>query len=184
MALESDYSRLKHGDKAPSFTLKGTDGKVHFLNEFRTSKALLVVFMCNHCPFVKHKIETIVELHREFADKGLAVVGINSNDPANYPEDDFEGMKAFAKEHGIEFPYLIDETQAVAKAYGASCTPDPFLFDAQFKLAYHGRFDDALSPGSRPTTAEMKEAIEQLIEGKDVSIQWKPSIGCSIKWKK
>ena len=98
--------------------------------------------------------------------------------------EEVPGMIDFAKERGIRFPYLIDETQDVAKAYGASCTPDPFLFDAQFKLAYHGRFDDALSPGTKPKTAEMAEATRQLLAGKPVTIPWKPSIGCSIKWKK
>lgn len=179
---ESLYNKVKKGEKSPGFTLKGIDEKEHSLKDFE-GKALLVVFMCNHCPYVKHKISVIVALDREFRDKGLQVVGINSNDPVNYPDDSFEKMKEFAKERGIEFPYLMDETQDVARSYGASCTPDPFLLDASLRLAYHGRIDDAVEPGTIPTTAEMKEAIQQLLEGEEVAVQEKPSIGCSIKWK-
>lgn len=184
MALtESLYGTVKKGSPAPGFSLRGIDGKAHSLEGFR-GKATLVVFMCNHCPYVKHKIGSIVALDREFKSRGLQVVGINSNDPTNYPEDSFEGMRAFAKERGIEFPYLVDETQEVARSFGASCTPDPFLLDSQLRLAYHGRIDDALEPGTVPKTAEMRTAIEQLLRGGEVAVQEKPSLGCSIKWKK
>lgn len=185
MALTpSRYDTLKKGDKAPDFSLEGIDGDMHSPWSFAGKKALLVVFMCNHCPYVKHKIGTIVALHKEFSGKGLAVIGINSNDPEEYPEDNIDGMKEFAKERGMQFPYVVDETQQVASSYGATCTPDPFLFDGNLRLVYHGRFDDALEPGTTPTTREMKEAIMQLIEGKSVTIQERPSIGCSIKWRK
>jgi peroxiredoxin len=180
---ESLYRKVKKGEKAPGFTLRGIDGKEYSLEGFRGKKAVLVVFMCNHCPYVVHKIGAITSLDREFRERGLQVVGINSNDPAKYPEDGFEKMKTFAKERGIEFPYLVDTTQEVARSYGASCTPDPFLLDSELRVAYHGRIDDALEPGTVPSTSEMRDAILQLIEGKPVTVKEKPSIGCSIKWK-
>ncbi|MBI4176447.1 MAG: thioredoxin family protein [Candidatus Aenigmarchaeota archaeon] len=184
MALTpSMYNRLKKGDKAPDFSLRGIDGKTYSLKNFHGKKAVLVVFMCNHCPYVKHKIGTIVSLHKEFRDKDVAVIGINSNDPLEYPEDNLDGMRKFSKERNITFPYLVDETQETAKAYGATCTPDPFLLDSSLRLAYHGRFDDALEPGTTAKTQEMKEAIQQLLSGKQVTIQERPSLGCNIKWK-
>ena len=183
MAVESVYNKLKKGEKVHGFSLKGIDGKKYSLEQFKGKKAVLVIFMCNHCPYVKHKIDAITFLDREFRDKGLVVIGINSNDAKNYPDDSFDNMKKFANERNIEFPYLVDETQEVAKNYGASCTPDPFLLNHELKLAYHGRFDDATHPGTIAKTNEMKQAIEHLLAGKPVTIEEKPSIGCSIKWK-
>ncbi len=181
MALtESLYTKVKKGDAAPGFTLPDLEGKQVSLDAFK-GKPTLVVFMCNHCPYVVHKIGTIVALDKEFPD--LQVVGINSNDVINYPHDSPEKMKEFAQEKGIGFPYLFDESQEVSRAWGASCTPDPFLLDAELKLAYHGRFDDALEPGTTATTQEMKDAILELLAGKPVTVQEKVSIGCSIKWK-
>ena len=185
MALtESLYGTVKKGSPAPGFSLRGIDGKSWNLEQLKGKKAVLVVFMCNHCPYVKHKISSLVALDKEFRSQGLQVVGINSNDPASYPEDSFEGMKAFAREQGIEFPYLVDESQAVARSFGASCTPDPFLLDSQLRLAYHGRIDDAIEPGTAAKTAEMRTAIEQLLQGEQVTVQERPSLGCSIKWRK
>lgn len=180
---ESYYKKVKKGQKAPDFSLFGIDGKKYLLKDYKGEKAVLIVFMCNHCPYVKHKISVITGLNREFRDN-IQIIGINSNDPTDYPEDSFEGMKRFAAERGISFPYLVDESQEIARSYGASCTPDPFLLDGNLNLVYHGRFDDALEPGTIPTTSEMKQAIQQLIEGKKVTIKEMPSIGCSIKWKK
>jgi len=174
---------MNKGENAPGFSLKDFNGALFELESFRGKKAVLVVFMCNHCPYVKHKIDAIVALDGEFRERGLQVIGINSNDPVNYPEDNTEGMKRFAKECGIGFPYLVDDTQEVAKAYKATCTPDFFLFDSNLKLAYHGRVDDAMEPGTEPSTQEMKKAIQQLLEGKEVTVKWEFSIGCSIKWK-
>ena len=144
MAKMESVISLKTGDNAPEFTLKGIDDKIHSLNDY-SKKGLLVIFMCNHCPFVKAKIEAIKELHGKFKDD-ISIVGINSNDSVKYPDDDFESMKTVAKEKGLEIDYLVDETQEIAKKYGAVCTPDPFLFDSDKKLIFHGRIDDAMNP--------------------------------------
>ena len=151
----SDYGKLKKGSPAPEFSLKGTDGKIHKLSSYAGKKGYLVIFMCNHCPFVKPKMGYIAELAGKYG-KDIQVFGINANDQNEYPEDDFETMKKVANEKGFSFPYLADETQEIAKSYGASCTPDPFLFDAGKKLAYHGRFDDAHGEAhSKGKTSEM-----------------------------
>ncbi len=184
MTLLKSLEKLKEGDKAPDFNLKGIDGKNYALNDFKDAKALLIIFMCNHCPYVKAKQETIKNLQAKYKDKGLAIIGINSNESENYPEDSFEGMAETAKEKNFNFVYLHDKTQEVAKAYGASCTPDPFLFDAEQKLVYHGRFDDALEPGQKATEFDMDEAIAAVLEGKKPKHNFLYSIGCSIKWKK
>jgi len=184
MVLLKSLEKLKTGYRAPDFSLKGIDGKTYSLNYFKNAKALLVIFMCNHCPYVKAKLEIIKNLQEKYKDKGLVVVGINSNESENYPEDSFEGMVETAKEKNFNFIYLHDETQKVAKSYGASCTPDPFLFDSKQKLVYHGRFDNALEPGQKPTTADMDEAISMVLQEKKPKYEFLFSIGCSIKWKK
>jgi peroxiredoxin len=183
MALTpSSYKVLGRESPAPDFRLKGTDGKEHTLSDFK-GRALLVIFMCNHCPYVQPKMEYFVQLQRKYGPK-LQLIGINSNDTAKYPEDSFGKMKEYSERYGFNFPYLIDETQQVAKKYGAECTPDPFLFDAGHRLAYHGRLDDAHGkPHSAGKTAEMEEAIMQVLDGKDVTVQSLPSMGCNIKWK-
>ncbi|MEW6722817.1 MAG: thioredoxin family protein [Candidatus Micrarchaeota archaeon] len=179
----SSYKVLGRGSKAPDFRLKGTDGKEHSLSEFR-GRPLLVIFMCNHCPYVQPKMDYFAELQKKYGPEGLVVVGINSNDTEKYPEDGFERMGEYAKRYSFNFPYLIDETQQVAKAYGAECTPDPFLFDSSHSLAYHGRFDDAHGrPHSDGKTSEMEDAIVQVLAGKEVTVQSLPSMGCNIKWK-
>ena len=181
----SSYQKLHRGSKAPSFHLPGTDGKDHSLQEFSKSKGLLVVFMCNHCPYVKPKIGKLVELDQQYRSKGLMVVGICANDSKEFPEDDLDHMKRFAKEKGIRFHSLFDESQEVPKSYGATCTPDLFLFDENMALAYHGRIDDAHGkPHSAAKTNELEEAIRQLLDGKEVSVQSVPSAGCNIKWKR
>ena len=143
-------------------------------------EGLLLIFMCNHCPYVKAKIDTLVKLHQRYGDK-IAIVGINSNDP-EYPEEGMDNMKQFAAERGIEFPYLLDDTQEVAKSYGATCTPDPFLFDRERKLVFHGRIDDALQPGDTPTEYTMANNIQKMLNGEKLDEEFKPSMGCSIKW--
>ncbi len=185
MALTySSYKALHAGGNSPDFSLPGIDGKTHSLRDFRKAKALLIVFMCNHCPFVQPKVGKLVQLREKYAKKGLVVVGINANDPLQYPDDSFENMKLFAKEKGINFPYLFDGTQETPKKFGAVCTPDPFLFDAGQKLAYHGRIDDAhKQEHSFAKTNELEEAIQQLLSGKEVKVQVLPSMGCNIKWK-
>ncbi|MEO9364230.1 MAG: thioredoxin family protein [Nitrososphaera sp.] len=171
---------LKTGSKAPDFQLKGVDGKTHSLSEYK-GRATLVVFICNHCPFVKARIGDIVALQSKFKPSELQVVGINSNDP-NYQDEGFDNMVKFSKEYGLNFHYLIDESQDVARAYGAVCTPDPFLF-VDGKLAFHGRINDAMEPEARPTVPVMENNVRALLSGKKLEKDFDPSIGCSIKWK-
>ena len=172
---------LKTGDGAPAFNLIGVDGKMYSLNDFN-SKTLLVIFICNHCPFVKARINDIIDLQNKFNVKELQIIGINSNDP-NYEEEGFENMKKFSKEYNLNFPYLLDETQEIAKLYGAVCTPDPFLFDHQKKLVFHGRINDAMTPESHPSIHIMEENIKKTLNSEQIEKDFDPSIGCSIKWK-
>ncbi|MCX8197000.1 MAG: thioredoxin family protein [Candidatus Micrarchaeota archaeon] len=183
MALLQSEQKLKAGDPAPAFLLKGVDGKMHSLQDYFGAKAFLVVFMCNHCPYVKAKFSRLNQIYEKYFPLGLKMVGINPNDAQQYPEDSFENMKRVAAEQKFKFDYLYDETQEVAKAYGAVCTPDPFLFDSQFRLAYHGRLDDALSPDKTPTKFEMERAIDAVLAGKKPPHDFLYSQGCSIKWK-
>lgn len=182
MVLLKSEVVLKTGDRAPEFDLFGIDDKKHGLSEFKDYTGLLVVFMCNHCPYVQAKTKALVELYDKFKDK-IAIIGINSNDPTIYPDDSFENMKKFAKEKGIRFTYLVDETQQVAKRYGAVCTPDPFLFDQNRKLIFHGRIDNAMSPEDIATEKTMIINIEKFLQGKKLGKDFDPSMGCSIKWK-
>ena len=181
MAKMESVISLKTGDNAPEFTLKGIDDKIHSLNDY-SKKGLLVIFMCNHCPFVKAKIEAIKEIHNKFKDD-VSIVGINSNDSVKYPDDDFDSMKAVVKEKGLEIDYLVDETQEIAKKYGAVCTPDPFLFDSEKKLVFHGRIDDAMNPDAVANEKVMINNIEKFLNGEKIEKDFDPSIGCSIKWK-
>jgi peroxiredoxin len=172
---------LKTGMQAPQFTLKGVDGKTHSLSDCK-GKATLVVFMCNHCPFVKARIGEIMELQSKFNPSELQVIGINSNDP-NYEDEGFDNMVKFAKQYNINFPYLIDDSQDVARAYGAVCTPDPFLLDSSGKLVFHGRINDAMEPEAKPTVPVMENNVKAVLSGKIIEKDFDPSIGCSIKWK-
>jgi peroxiredoxin len=176
----SSPQMLKTGSMAPGFTLKGVDGKMHSFQDHK-SKATLVVFVCNHCPYVKARIGDIVALQSRFSPSELQVIGINSNDP-NYKDEGFDNMVAFSKEYKLNFPYLIDESQDVARAYGAVCTPDPFLF-FDSRLAFHGRINDALEPEARPIVPVMENNVRKLIKGERLEKDFDPSIGCSIKWK-
>ncbi len=177
---ESSPQVLNTGSMAPDFTLKGVDGKMHSLQEYK-SKATLVVFICNHCPYVKARIGDIVALQSKFSPSELQVIGINSNDP-NYKDEGFDNMVAFAKNYKLNFPYLIDDSQNVARSYGAVCTPDPFLF-VDGKLAFHGRINDALEPEAKPTIPVMENNVRKLLRGERLEKDFDPSIGCSIKWK-
>ena len=172
------------GTSAPDFSLPGTEGNVVSLADFDKSAALLIIFMCNHCPFVKHVQENLVELIEGYQARGVAVVGINSNDVANYPDDSPEMMAKLAKESGYTFPYLYDETQEVAKAYSAACTPDFVLFYGNRSLVYRGQMDDS-RPGNgiSVTGADLTAAIEAVLGGEPVAAEQKPSMGCNIKWK-
>lgn len=173
---------LKKGDSAPDFELLGVDGKKHSLATYQNHDALLVIFMCNHCPYVKAKVDAINEIQNKFKGK-LAVIGINSNDAIAYPDDSYDSMKKFAQERGITFSYLVDETQQIAKKYGAVCTPDPFLFGKDRKLVFHGRIDNAMKPEDKATEKTMIANVEKLLAGQSIAKDFDPSIGCSIKWK-
>ena len=182
MVLLESQVTLKTGDNAPDFELLGIDDKHHSLNEYKQFKGLLVIFMCNHCPYVKAKINAINELHDKFKDH-ISIVGINSNDSMKYPDDSFDSMKVVVKEKGLKIDYLVDETQEIAKKYGAVCTPDPFLFDSEKKLVFHGRIDDAMNPDAEVTEKVMVNNIEKFLDGQKIEKEFDPSIGCSIKWK-
>ena len=182
MVLLESQVKLNTGDPAPDFDLMGTDDKKHSLYSYKDYEGLLVIFMCNHCPYVKAKVEAIKEIHQKFKDK-IAVVGINSNDAVKYPDDSFESMKEAAKEKNMQFDYLVDETQEIAKRYGAMCTPDPFLFDKERKLIFHGRIDNAMKPEDSATEKTMINNIEKFLSGEKIEKDFDPSIGCSIKWK-
>jgi len=179
--LESKVS-LQTGDKAPDFELLGIDDKQHSLTNYKDYKGLLVIFMCNHCPYVKAKIDAIKEIHEKFKDR-IALVGINSNDSMEYPDDSFENMKIIAQEKEIKFDYLVDGDQEIAKKYGAVCTPDPFLFDSERKLVFHGRIDNAMKPEDTATEKTMIDNIQKFLDGEKIEKDFDPSIGCSIKWK-
>jgi len=175
---------LPLGTEAPDFILPDTKGKLVSLEDFKDAPALLVVFMCNHCPFVKHILDGLVVLIKDYQVKGVAAVGINSNDAADYPDDRPEMMAKVAKQKGFTFPYLYDETQDVAKAYHAACTPDFFLFDKQRKLVYRGQMDDSRPGNGIPVTGkDLRAALDATLEGKPLLARQKPSIGCNIKWK-
>jgi peroxiredoxin len=170
--------------KAPDFRLPDPSGKEVALADFKNAPALLVIFMCNHCPYVKHVRDGLSKLARDYRLRGVAVVGINSNDAANYPGDSPARMAEEAASAGYVFPYLYDETQAVAKAYRAACTPDLYLFDKDQRLVYRGQFDDSRPGNGLPVTGkDLRAALEAVLAGKPVSPIQKPSIGCNIKWK-
>ena len=182
MVLLESQIKLKAGDQAPDFDLIGIDDKNHSLNSYKDFDGLLVIFICNHCPYVKAKVDAINEIHEKFKDR-VALVGINSNDPINYPDDSFENMKKVAREKGIKYDYLVDDSQDIAKKYGAICTPDPFLFDKERKLVFHGRIDNAMNPDDTATEKTMITNIEKLLTGEKIEKNFDPSIGCSIKWR-
>jgi peroxiredoxin len=159
----------------------GTDDLYYSLEDFR-SKSLLIVFICNHCPYVKARIGDLVTLQSSFPTSELQIVGINSNDPS-YQDEGFENMVKFSKQNNLNFPYLIDDTQQIAKSYGAVCTPDPFLFDQNRNLVFHGKINDAMEPEMTPQVHVMENNIKRLLDGQSIEKDFDPSIGCSIKWK-
>ena len=176
---------LELGTPAPDFSLPDFDGHPHALGDFSTAPALLVAFICNHCPFVQHLRGQFAALAREYQPLGLAVVAINSNDVEAYPQDGPDGMRAEAAQLGYVFPYLLDASQAVAKAYRAACTPDFFLFDAGRRLVYRGQFDDSRPGNGRPVTgADLRAAIDATLAGRAPAAEQQPSLGCNIKWRK
>jgi peroxiredoxin len=175
---------LALGTQAPAFKLPDPSGRVYSLDDFAGAPALLVIFMCNHCPFVRHIQHQLASLAREFQAKGVAVVGINANDWSSYPEDSPAKMAEEVQRVGYSFSYLYDESQEVAKAYQAACTPDFFLFDRQRKLVYRGQMDDSRPGNNLPVTGrDLRTAVDAVLAGRPVPAEQKPSIGCNIKWK-
>ncbi len=175
---------LPLGTKAPHFKLPDTNGKPLSPAHFKGAPALLVVFMCNHCPYVKHIRAGLAQLATDYLPRGVAMVGINSNDVVNYPDDSPARMAEEVKAAGYRFPYLYDETQAVAKAYHAACTPDIYLFDQDQRLVYRGQFDDSRPGNGLPVTGkDLRTALDAVLARKPVSPNQKASIGCNIKWK-
>jgi len=165
------------------FSLPASDGKGYGPLDFPEAKALVVIFMCNHCPYVQAVIDRLIAIQADYKEKGVQLIGINANDAENYPEDSFEAMQEWVKEKGINFPYLHDESQEVARAYQAQCTPDIYVFDQNRKLAYHGRIDDNWQDETQATRQELRAALNAIIEGKLAPVEQNPSMGCSIKWK-
>jgi peroxiredoxin len=176
---------LPLGTRAPDFSLPDPSGKTYEMSDFADAPALVVIFMCNHCPYVKHLRTELARLGRAYQERGVAVVGINSNDIKNYPDDSPAKMAQEVELAGYTFPYLFDETQAVAKAYRAACTPDFYLFDRQRKLVYRGQMDDSRPGNNIPVTGkDLRAAMDALLAGQDAPVEQKPSAGCNIKWRK
>jgi peroxiredoxin len=184
MAL-TESTMLELGTNAPDFALTDVvTGKTVRRDDFRGQKALLVLFICAHCPFVKHIEKSLGTLGADYAGKPLGIVAISANDVATHPADSPAGLKQQAKDNGFAFPYLYDESQAVAHAYKAACTPDPYLFDANFRLVYRGQYDDSRPGNGVPVTGkDLRAAIDAVLAGKPVPAEQRPSIGCNIKWK-
>lgn len=175
---------LPLGTKAPEFSLEDVDGRKKGLNDFPKAKGYLVMFICNHCPYVIHVIKTLVELSEKCQEQGIAVFAISSNDVVNYPEDSPQKMKDFAKLHGFSFPYLFDETQELAKAYQAACTPEFYLFDHNKALVYRGQMDESRPGNSKVNDgADLRRAVKALLANSKQTTEQKPSMGCNIKWK-
>ncbi|QDV56106.1 thioredoxin family protein [Rosistilla oblonga] len=175
---------LPLGTPAPSFSLPDTDGNLVSPSDFTNSRGLLVIFLCNHCPYVKHVAPELARLTAEYAAKGIATVGISSNDVENYPDDSPEKMIEEKAAQGYDFPYLYDADQAAAKAYRAACTPDFFLFDGELKLAYRGQLDDSRPKNDIPLSgSDLRDAMDAVLSSAAVPEPQKPSIGCNIKWK-
>lgn len=170
-------------DSAPDFSLKAVDGKTYCLKDFGGAKALVVIFSCNHCPYVVAYEDRMVQIQKDYAAKGVRLAVINSNDAASHPEDSFPAMVKRAEEKGFNFPYLHDESQAVAKAYGATNTPHLFVFDAQRKLAYTGKIDDNWQDPKAVKQQFLRDALDDLVVGKPVRQAFTHAIGCTIKWK-
>lgn len=173
------------GTKAPDFTLPDTASGINISLHSLSGRATVIMFICNHCPFVKHVNKELVQLANDYIPKGISFIAISSNDVANYPEDSPEKMKQATKDLKYPFPYLYDESQNVARAYDAACTPDFFIYDKDLKLVYRGQLDDSRPSNGIPVTGkDIRNALDNLLAGKLISAEQKPSIGCNIKWKK
>ncbi|MGQ0633817.1 MAG: thioredoxin family protein [Planctomycetaceae bacterium] len=183
MAL-TPSTMLPLGTSAPAFSLPDVSGRLVAIDDFKSAPALLVMFICNHCPYVKHVRSGLAQLVKDYQGRGVGAVAISSNDAAAYPDDSPAKMAIEAREAGYTFPYLHDESQAVAKAYHAACTPDFFLFDKQRKLVYRGQLDDSRPGNGIPVTGQdLRAALDAVLAGKPAPDAQKPSLGCNIKWK-
>ena len=176
---------LPLGTAAPPFALREVvTGQVYSLDSFSGTAALLVMFLCRHCPYVQHVEQEIAKIGQDYRDSGLGIIGISSNDPAAYPDDAPARLKEMAQRLGFTFPFCFDDSQEVAKAYKAACTPDFYLFDSQQRLVYRGQLDDSRPGNNKPLTGrDLRAAIDAVLAGKPVAGNQQPSIGCSIKWK-
>jgi len=182
---ETPSTMLPLGTSAPDFSLPDPSGKLVSLDDFKDARALLIAFLCNHCPYVKHIQKQFASLAKEYQAQGVGVVAINSNDVENYPEDRPEKMAEEIKQADYTFPYLYDGSQQVAKAYRAACTPDLYLFDQDHRLVYRGQFDDSRPGNGRLVTgADLRTALDAVLAGGAVAGNQKPSVGCNIKWKR
>lgn len=171
------------GTRAENFKLPGTDGKTYTLENFAEKKVLVIIFMCNHCPYVKAVLDRLIAIQNDYGGKGVQLAGINPNDEIAYPDDSMKNMIELVRGKNITFPYLRDESQETARKYGAVCTPDIYLYGPERKLLYRGRIDDNWQDESRVTTRDLRDAVEAVLNGKPVSGTQHPSMGCSIKWK-
>ena len=174
---------LKIGSPIPGFNLPAVDGKNYSLESFKDKKVLVVIFSCNHCPYVRAYEDRIIEIQKDYKSKGVEVIAINSNDAEKYPEDSFEEMKKRVAEKKFNFLYLRDEDQSVARSFDAAHTPEIFVFNEERKLVYHGKIDDNWQGEKKAKTKYLRNALDEVLEGKEVSIPETYSIGCTIKWK-
>jgi peroxiredoxin len=181
MAIETPPPAL--GAPCPDFRLPAVDGKTYTRGDFASAKAMVVMFICNHCPYVKAVEDRIIRLAKEYGPRGVQLVGVCSNDAETYPDDGFEALATRWRERGYGFPYLHDEAQDVARAFGAVCTPDIFVYDGQGRLAYRGRIDDSWKDESKVTQRELAAALDALLAGGRPAEKQRPSMGCSIKWR-
>ena len=183
--VQTPSNMMPLGTKAPDFCLLDTvSGQQKSLEDLKGNLATLIMFISNHCPFVKHIQIELVKLGREYPSKGINLIAISSNDIENYPEDSPDKMKLLAESLGYEFPYLYDETQEVAKLFDAACTPDFYVFDKNLECVYRGQMDDSRPSNNIPVTGEdIRNALESIIAGEQINTQQKPSVGCNIKWK-
>ena len=179
--LESTMPPL--GTPIHDFSLEGVDSKTHSLRNYSEKEIIVIIFMCNHCPYVKAVLQRIIELQNEFIDRGVQFIGINPNDATRYPDDSLENMKIIARENDFSFPYLIDPSQEVAKSYDAVCTPDLYVYGKNRKLVYRGRIDDNWKDSKKVTQQDLKLALKNILSGEVITNKQIPSMGCSIKWK-
>lgn len=175
--------KLPMGTTIIDFNLPATDGKEYSVDNFKDKDVIVIIFMCNHCPYIHAIIDRLISIQSDYGNKGVQLVGINANDANSYPEDSFDAMKEWVQEKGINFVYLHDESQETARAYKAQCTPDIHVFDKARQLVYHGRIDDSWQDESKVTKNELKDALDAILKGDPISENQNPTIGCSIKWK-